>query len=399
MDLGTVFKLSLYGLTALVGAILGAAEGEGAAAATRNNELVLPFLSLPIVVCGYLVTERRRQGSADKGMGLSSVWANVLGIIALVATFYEFSSENREGKLLAGTHLLLYATWIVLFQQKTVRLYWFLMALGILQLAVASVLTSKGWFGFCAVVYMFCAVWTLSIFSLWRAERVFAEEEQDATVDPALADDPSYAPATSNDVNESEVRSAVQHEDGTRWLTARFVSGVLMTTCSALVVSSAFFAFIPRVWVGAEMSMRDEHDAVTGLGRKTGLANSVRLGDLGPVLESMDRVFEIHLQNRKTKRVMTADEYADQLGLAEPLFRGAVLTAYDAGRWNSDQHTSFLTKVFERTLKDADVRQEIRLEPSSTDVLFCLGTPITMIDSRHHPFGELNEASGVATRG
>ena len=173
MDLGTVFKLSLYGLTALVGAILGAAEGEGSASRTNSrNELVLPFLSLPVVVCGYLFTERRRRDLSSKGTGLSSVWANVLGIIALGATAYEFFSENREGKLLAGTHLLLYATWIVLFQQKTVRLYWFLMALGILQLAVASVLTTKGWFGFCAVAYMFCAVWTLSIFSLWRSGTV-----------------------------------------------------------------------------------------------------------------------------------------------------------------------------------------------------------------------------------
>lgn len=399
MDLGTVFKLSLYGLTALVGAILGAAEGEGAAAATRNSDLVLPFLSLPIVVCGYLVTERRRRGSSDQGMGLSSLWANVLGVIALVATFYEFSSENREGKLLAGTHLLLYATWIVLFQKKTVRLYWFLMALGILQLAVASVLTSKGWFGFCAVGYMFCAVWTLSIFSLWRAERVFALDEQESVADNERDEDLLFAGSLDIDQSNSEVRSAVQHEDGTRWLTARFVTGVLMTTCSALVVSSAFFAFIPRVWVGAEMSFRDEQDAVTGLGRKTGLSSSVHLGDLGPVLESMERVFEIHLQNRKTKRVMTAQEYAENLGLAEPLFRGAVLTAYDSGRWNADQHTSFLTRSFERTLKDADVRQEIRLEPITNDVLFCLGTPITMIDSRHHPFGELNEASSIASRG
>ena len=141
--------------------------------------MVLPFLSLPIVVCGYLLTERRRRDLSTNGTGLSSVWANVLGIIALGATAYEFFSENREGKLLAGTHLLLYATWIVLFQQKTVRLYWFLMALGILQLAVASVLTTKGWFGFCAVVYMSRArgLDPCRFFSLWRAEQFFEEED------------------------------------------------------------------------------------------------------------------------------------------------------------------------------------------------------------------------------
>ena len=156
MDLGTVFKLSLYGLTALVGAILGAAEGEGSASNSTGNDLVLPFLSLPVVVCGYLLTERRRAGPVDEWHRTEfRVGECLWGSSHLIATAYEFLSENREGKLLAGTHLLLYATWIVLFQQKTVRLYWFLMALGILQLAVASVLTHKGWFGFCAVAYMF----------------------------------------------------------------------------------------------------------------------------------------------------------------------------------------------------------------------------------------------------
>ena len=190
MDLGSVFKLSLYGLTALVGAILGAAEGEGAVAGIGRHGLVLPFLSLPIVVCGYLVTERRRRKAGTNGTGLNSAWANVLGLVALVATGYEFTSENREGKLLAGTHLLLYATWIVLFQQKTVRLYWFLMALGILQLAVASVLTSKGWFGFCSLGYTFGAVWTLSIFSLWRAEQHFEDEER--IMEATGMNDPDY---------------------------------------------------------------------------------------------------------------------------------------------------------------------------------------------------------------
>lgn len=401
MDLGTVFKLSLYGLTALVGVILGAAEGEGSNSGSARSEFVLPFLSLPVVVCGYLVTERRRISSKHGATGLSSWWANSLGIIALVATFYEFLSENREGKLLAGTHLLLYATWIVLFQQKTVRLYWFLMALGILQLAVASVLTTKGWFGFCAVAYMFSAVWTLSIFSLWRAEQLFEEEDRLRLAEKAeRGDDVLFSPISRSAIRQSEVRSAVQHEDGTQWLTVRFVTGVLMTTCSALVVSAAFFIFIPRMWVGAEVTMRDDGDARSVAMRKTGLATSVRLGDLGPILESTEPVFEMRLTNLKTNESLSAQQYADSLGMAEPLFRGAVLTNYARGRWSADVPSHSLnSRIFERPNARVDVRQEIRLAPSSNDILYCLGQPLVIADSRHNPMGEINEISAVASRG
>ena len=401
MDLGFVFKASLYGLTVLVGAILGAAEGEGAIAGSGRSALVLPFLSLPIVVFGYLYTERRRQKEGAGGRGISSTWANVLGIIALIATGYEFTSENREGKLLAGTHLLLYATWIVLFQLKTVRLYWFLMALGILQLAVASVLTTKGWFGFCALGYMFGAVWTLSIFSLWRAEQNFEQDERTRLKEiEARRDEPQFSQKRSAAPQfTSEVRSSVQHEDGARWLTPRFVTGVLMTSCSALVVSAAFFAFIPRVWVGAAVSLSDDSTPLPGTGRKSSLSNTVRLGDLGTILESSERVFEIQLSNVSTRRPVSAQDYAEQLGLAEPLFRATILTHYDQGEWRVDPLNSPFNKPFELPYKPLEMKQVVRLEPSTSNVLFCMGQPVLMADSKQKPFGELNESTGVALLG
>ena len=399
MDLGTVFKLSLYGLLAVVGVILGAAESEGNIGGNAHTRLMLSYLSLPIVICGYLFTERRLRSGEQRGSGLGALWANSLGIIALAATAFEFNSENKEGKLLAGTHLLLYATWIVLFQKKTIRSYWFLMALGILQLAIASVLTRSGWFGFSAVVYTFGAVWTLSIFSLWRAETLF-EETNLARSESRLADGNGLS-NTAEPYRQpvSEVRGAVQHEDGTQWLTTRFISGVLMTTLSALIVSALFFAFIPRVWVGPDFAFQDDRSQIEGLGRKTGLATSVRLGDLGPVLESSERVFDIQLSNFVTKQPITVQSYAELLGLAEPLFRGAVLTKYERGRWSTDGEVDSQSNGFERVFVRTFVRQDIRLEQSNTHVLFCLGKPLKSMDSTETPVGSFNESTGVLSRG
>ncbi|WP_010585226.1 transglutaminase TgpA family protein [Schlesneria paludicola] len=396
MELGTVFKISLYGLTALIGIILGLAEGEGSQSYSFRSSLLLPFLSVPVVIGGYLVTERKSGRTTSPGLGLSSTWANVLGMMALIATGYEFSGDSREGKLLAGTHLLLYVTWIVLFQQKTIRLYWFLLALGILQLAVASVLTSKGWFGFCAVGYMFCAVWTLSIFSLWRAEQMF-EEENLRRIEGTPGETLAQPLTRGNRASQSEVQSAVQHEEGTQWLTARFVTGVLLTTCSALLVSTAFFAFIPRVWVGPDFSLQDDANAMSGLVRKTGLAGFIKLGDLGRVLESTERVFEIQLTNRETKANIPVEDYAQLLGMAEPLFRGAVFTKYEKGRWSPSRGNEFHIVRFTIASADAAVRQNVRLEPTTSQVLYCLGSPLAMT-SRRIPFGDFDALTGVAMR-
>ena len=396
MDLGFVFKISLYGLTALVGAILGYAESEGTAYASGRLGFALPFLSIPIVICGYLYTELRWGRDRTVEAGLNSFRANFLGIAALIATGVEFMSENREGKLLAGTHLLLYVTWIVVFQRKTVRLYWFLMALGILQLALASVLTTKGWFGFCALVYTFGAVWTLSIFSLWRAEQQFEEEEKIRLAESMALQPTGLLPSSMKNLLRSEVRGAVQHEDGTHWLTARFVSGVLLTTCSALLVSTAFFAITPRVWVGSTVSLSEDREVLNTLARKAGLGASVRLGQLGPILESMERVFEIQLKNLHTGKTISAQEYAERLGMPEPLFRSGVLTHYQNGRWSVDPLNDFNNRSFERPDERSDIEQVIRRDATDSAVLFCIGVPQTVVDAQRHIFGDVNELSGVA---
>ena len=396
MDLGFVFKMSLYGLTALVGAILGYAESEGVAYAAGRLGFALPFLSIPIVICGYFFTEIRYGRDQILGAGLNSFSANVLGLTALLATGYEFMSENREGKLLAGTHLLLYVTWIVLFQQKTVRLYWFLMALGILQLALASVLTTKGWFGFCALAYTFGAVWTLSIFSLWRAEQQFEEEETIRLAASVGMQAGELLPSSMKNQLRSEVRGAVQHEGGTHWLTARFISGVLLTTCSALLVSTAFFAITPRVWVGSTVSLSEDLEVLKSSVKKTGLGPSVRLGELGPILESLERVFEIQLRNVNTGQIISAQEYAEQLGLAEPLFRANVLTKYRSGRWSADTHNDNNSHSFERSDDSSDIEQIVRRDANDSGVLFFMGVPQVVRDAHRTPFGDFNEWTGVA---
>lgn len=90
--------------------------------------------------------------------------ANALGLVAFLVAAIEFTVGDREGKLLAGAHLVVYLNWIVLLQKKTNRQYWAMAALSLLQVAVASVLTNDSWYGGMLVLYSVVAMWSLAIF-------------------------------------------------------------------------------------------------------------------------------------------------------------------------------------------------------------------------------------------
>ena len=399
MDLTTVFKLSLYGLTALVGWILGAAE----------QQSWLPFASLPFVIVGYVWCERPGPSGDTRQRGMSDTLASVLGFIALAFASNEFFGENPEGRLLAGTHLMVYLTWIVVLQYKTSYRCWLLLALGVLQVAVASVLTSGSWFGFCVVGYVFAAVWTLSVFSLYRAMEQFATAATQRGPDPLVRPDQGVRP-TNGEPTDSTLRSgstarhsqvvgSVQHADGGHWLSLRFVGGVALTFMTGLIVSTLFFALVPRVWVGTPTGFSNED--LPGLKRRSvsGFAADVRLGDMGTILESLDPVLEMRLIFPRTGNVMSPQVYAERLGTAEPLFRGAVLATYANNRWLPDNISDGGLQPIVPSLEATFVLQEIRLEPIGTEVLFCMGRPLKLTELRGKSSGYYRSLSGLAIRG
>jgi len=390
MDLATVFKLSLYGLTALVGWILGAAE----------QQSWLPYASLPFVIVGYAWCERSDSSGRARQRGMSDTLASVFGFIALTTAANEFFGDNPEGKLLAGTHLMVYLTWIVLLQHKTAYRCWLLLALGVLQVAVASVLTSGSWFGFCAVGYVFAAVWTLSVFSLHRAEEQFATQRgSEQRVRPTKGEPIDNTLRPGSTPPHSQVVGSVQHADGDRWLSLRFVGGVALTSVAGLVVSALFFALVPRVWVGTPTGFSNED--LPGLKRRSvsGFAADVRLGDMGTILESLDPVLEMRLIFPRTGNVMSPQVYAERLGSTEPLFRGAVLATYLNSRWSSDNQSDAGLQLIAPSPDSTFVKQEIRLEPIGTEVLFCMGRPIKLTDQRGKSSGQYRLLSDLAVRG
>src|SRR6056297_3523270 len=108
MALATLFPMSVYIMLALSSFVLMYAEGT-------------PFpavMTLPISLIAYLYSER-------KSIIVLSGWmANFMGLLALGFAAQEFFSDNLEGRLLSGAHLLVYLSWLVIFLTKTRQHYW-----------------------------------------------------------------------------------------------------------------------------------------------------------------------------------------------------------------------------------------------------------------------------------
>jgi hypothetical protein len=386
MGLANVFKLSIYALTGFVGLALGAAE-----------QGVVPFISLPVTAFAYWWCEvgTRRGFFSRRGMGETT--AVVLGFLALLAATIEMFSDNEEGKLLAGIHLVVYLTWIVLLQKKSIYRYWLLLALGMMHVAVGSVLTNATWYGLMMVAYLFGAIWTLSVFSLYRAAEEFT------AVEPELV--PSQPPVSSS-TSTGQVFNAVRFEDHARWISMRLVSGVLLTASAGLLVGAVFFALIPRIWVGAALGISDESLPPAMRRNVTGQITEIRLGDMGPILSSNDPVLTLRIFDNATNRPIDSQKYAELLGTREPLFRGAILTEYRDGRWRPERSwsggaTSLLpAQPDDPTIKQIvpTVRQEIHLERIGSDVLPCLGRAVAMRDPEGYKCARMQTTGNLALR-
>ena len=366
-----VLQFSLYGLVVLASIMLAFAEGTGFPDA----------MTVPLAVFALFVTDRW------KLFHLSIRWANASGLAAFGLAIAELSGGDIESRLLSFAHLLVYLTWILIFMEKTPRLYWTICAMALLHVALGAVLTSSGLFGTLLALFLVAEIWTLTLFTLDRARQKHSPSNastpgRDAANANVLEETPTTSarraasPQTFVWNRRSRATSTIQLDPNLRWISGPFVSGVAATIALSAVLGGLFFLFTPRIWVGNFSAFGEESDtALRAL--KTGFTEEVRLGDIGQILESTIPVFEIRLFDNQTGQPISAVDYAQQLGLEEPLFRGAVLGEYANGKWrgtNSAQDTIQQTPSAP-TVPEV-VRQEILLEPTDTNILFAMPPPV-----------------------
>lgn len=337
----TVFQISLTILVALTGTILACAE-----------ESPLPALSGPLALaCLYVVDWKRL-------LILPSSIMTALGAFSFLAAGLEFLLNREETPLIPGAHLLVYLTWIVLLHAKEIRHYWWLLALSILQIAVASLFTSSIWFGIGLLAYDFLIMWTLSAFQMYRTS-LFLDQV-------VMASSGTFGSGLSP---TNSVRHGYSRERGERLINLRSVGSMLLVTCLSLVISLSFFLFTPRIWSSQQLV------AEAGVIRETltGFTEEVRLGDMGEILENSDPVLSAKVFDQISGQPLSMEETLSVLG-DEPLFRGAALEMYAGGRWHRLQSKTW--RPDSKRAEGATIRIDVELQPLGTDMLFSFGNQI-----------------------
>ena len=371
MDLAAAFYLSVYGLAALSGGILAWAEQTPSVTA----------LTPPIAVAALLLNERFRL------LRIDGFWIAAVGLIAFIYPTYEFFNGREEVRLLAGAHLLTILQWVLMFYNKSAHQYWWICALSCLQIALAALLTSSPLFGLLILIYMFLALWTLSVFTLLLARLRYGRVHESDTppsdwIWPQLPEGELVSGRPISKLGaattSSEFRNAFQgnaHEADLNW---RFVFGVCGLSTAALFLGMIFFLLTPRLWMGAGNPFQDSN--LIGSTPVTGFSEKVQLRDFGRILESSAPVLELSLFDDETNQLLPLHEYLARIGQTEPLLRGSVLAIYQDGEWypaQAGQSGRFGTSamVFGKRSKLRYIRQTIRLEPNASRTVFSLVDP------------------------
>ncbi len=316
------------------------------------EESPLPAALTPLVaIFSYLFVERLAK------LRLPVSAANVLGAIAFMAMGWEISGNTLLGKLLSGAHLLVYITWVVLLIQKGIRQYWWLAALSVLQLAVASVLTTSGTFGASLIGMLAMMLWTLSLFTLYRGRirvsQSLASDDNSINAEDSLAEE---------EVEDSPVlvRHGLQVDSSEPWIGWRFRGIVGFAFCASLTVGLVTFVVFPRVWMPNSPLAGLTSPAQQALVSQTGFTENVQLGAIGRIMQSDSRVLQFEISDEESGQPVAPDTFAQKMRMDEVLFRGNALGQYSEGRWSNEQKSG-------GSLSEQATRRRFRGDDSNSD--------------------------------
>ncbi len=303
---------------------------------------------------------------------------NLFGIAAFAVAASEFVGGTLERKLLAGSHLVVYLSWIVLLLPKGHRQYWWLIALCVLQLAIAGLLSGGVGFGAALLGMMLLLLWTMSVFSLFRVQdqhverrtiaesdapipaagiRSFQQMEHSGRATPELENrldriktflnsflglnglfgkvqaKPSFAKSRSEG-SLILIRNGLQRDASETWVGWRFRWMVAGSYLVSLILALIVFAAFPRVWVPGSTLFGDTARGEAGVGNMTGFSETVQLGDVGQIMQSNERVLVFDIENLATMKPASAEAFAEAMNVDEIRFRGNVLGYYSEGSWS-----------------------------------------------------------------
>ena len=129
----------------------------------------LPTLVLLTGATSLLITDFKRW------VQIGGFVANVAALVAVGFSVGDYLVFDTESQLLAIANLLVYLQIILQFQKKTIRIFWQLVRLSLLQVVVACALNLGVMFGALLVVYLCCVLRVLMLLYVLRETNRYSD--------------------------------------------------------------------------------------------------------------------------------------------------------------------------------------------------------------------------------
>ena len=216
---------------------------------------------------------------------LPKIIANIFMIFIAAIALSDFFNSTSQLQLYAVANLLVYVQIVILFQQKTARLYGHLAVFSLLQVVVASLLNVGVIFGALLFIYLVFAFLALSLFNIYRQITVMEKENHQSTVLSAQSTGQTTIGTESSEWaflmrERPRGRTGLALKSvGDQTIATGFFRYIIGIGMIVMVFTMVFFYCIPRTGNSAW-----HHPGLSNAGR-TGMTREITLGQVGRILQ------------------------------------------------------------------------------------------------------------------
>ena len=325
---------------------------------TSQEDSILPMVALLSASISLVCTDWLRWFS------LHPILAGILGLIAGIYAFIQSQSSSLAEQFVSVANLLIHLQLILLFQKKSIRIYWQLITLSLLQVVVAAALNLFVFFGPLLVVYTGCAICAMILFFIHRETFAFLE--------------PTERKHKQNVIEleqQTRLQFTAKHAQPVRRLFRKTgFRSFAMLAISTVLMSLSVFLLMPRFGDGV-WRPNNQKVAATGFD-----GDSVDLSDVGALYENPAIVMRVSF----TTESIRGEELPYVIN-GVPYLRGTALEEYKYGRGRWSRHLDLRDRDFSQMPRPqrltSAVRQTVSLEIPKKGVVFTLPPAVSLEDS------------------
>ncbi len=265
----------------------------------------LPLMAATAAILSLIYTDKLGKLRLNRNV------ANLAAILAVIGSLNSILRNDVETQLLAIANLLIYLQIVLMFQEKSLRVYWQLSILSLLQVVVASVLNLGFEFGLLLGLYMIVALSGLSLLFIYQETLRFGGQ--------AMGSDQA-------DNAQEAWAAATRWPQGTRHdlLGKRFIARVAIMACVTTAITIVLFYAVPRGGQAKQLRSVLSPEAMTGF------SDNVELGSLGKIAQSDLPAMRVNFYEHRNDGVNLEPYSVHSI----PYFRGVALEDYALGTWS-----------------------------------------------------------------